>query len=63
MKPSNLVGMLNDLNRRICTFDINKLINSVKDGTVDPERARRFVDNIYNLEEDLIIIDCNKDRK
>lgn len=63
MKVGNLIGMLDDLDRKICLFDINKLIEGVKNGTVDKDRAKRFVDNVYNLEEDLIIMNCNKDIK
>ena len=63
MKVKDLAGMLNDVQRRINGFDIKKLIDSVNDGTVDKDRAKKFVDDVYNLEEDLIIMDCTKDNK
>ena len=63
MKVKDLAGMLNDVQRRINGFDIKKLIDGVNDGTVDKDRAKKFVDDVYNLEEDLIIIDCTKDNK
>jgi len=63
MKVKDLAGMLNDVQRRINGFDIKKLIDGVNDGTVDKDRAKKFVDDVYNLEEDLIIMDCTKDNK
>jgi len=60
MKASNLIGMLNDIQRRINNFNIHELIEGVKNGTIEHDRAKKFVDDVYNLEEDLIIMNCDK---
>jgi len=61
MDTLNLVGMLNDIKRRLNNFDIDKLEEGVKNGAIDKKRITSFADDIYNLEEDLIIMDCTKD--
>ena len=61
MKAIDLVGMLNDIQRRINKFDIHKLVEGVKNGTIDHDRAKKFVDDVYNLDEDLVIMDCIKE--
>lgn len=63
MKALTLVGMLNDLNRRISGFDVSKLVTAIKNGDVEKERVQKLIDDVYNLEEDLIMIDCEKGKK
>jgi len=61
METSTIVGMLNDIKRRLNNFDVNKLEDNIKNGIIDKKRMTNFADDVYNLEEDLIIMDCTKD--
>ncbi len=60
MKATTVVGMMNDLQRKLNNFDMHALINKVQNHLIDNNQVVKLIDDIYNLEEDLIILDCEK---
>lgn len=60
MRVTDFVGMLNDLNSKLNSFDVDQFLNKVNNKHIDGEQIKKLVDDIYNLEEDLIMIDCEK---
>ena len=60
MKATTVVGMMNDLQRKLNNFDMHALINKVQNHSIDNNQVVKLIDDIYNLEEDLIILDCEK---
>jgi len=51
-------SMLNGLDLKIQQFNILTLIRKIKNKELTPEQITKLKTDVYNLEEDLMIIDC-----
>ena len=58
MKAAQLISMMNTIDYKIQHFDLHTMLNKIKNKELSQEQIDKFKEDIYNLEEDLIIIDC-----
>jgi len=60
MKASQLVSLLNGLDYKIKQFDITKMVDKVQNKELSKEQIEKLKQDVFDLEEDLIILDCDK---
>jgi len=60
MKVKQFLAMSNDVATKLEHFDIQSLLKKRQTGEVDKERIDKLITDMYELEEDLVIIDCEK---
>ena len=58
MKRSELVGLVNGLKYKLEKFDLDELLKKFEKKNVSKEQINTFLNHVYSLEEDLIIIEC-----
>jgi hypothetical protein len=56
MKTQHLIQMQKDVEVKIHEFNIPSFIDKVKKGTITRDRAKKLVNDLYELEEDLLLI-------
>ena len=62
MNGKNLLQMVHGLEYKLHNFDIHALLKKCKNGEIDTTQTKKLIDDVYNLEEDLIILDIEKDK-
>lgn len=58
MKARAFLGLVNGLRRHLDQFDICVLIEKRDKGEIDREQVNKLIDDVYKLEEDLILLQC-----
>jgi len=60
MKVKQFLAMSNDVAIKLKHFDIQILLKKRKTGEVDKKRIDKLINDMYELEEDLVIINCER---
>ena len=60
MKAGALLSLLNGVDFKIQHFDLAALVAKVKNKEISKEQMTKLKDDVYNLSEDLLMIDCEK---
>ena len=59
MKRSEFLGIIHGLQYKLGKFDLDKLVTKFKSKEVTEDQIKQLRDDIYRVEEDLIILDVN----
>jgi hypothetical protein len=60
MKAREFISMLNGLDHHIRKFNIKKMLKKIKNKDLNDEQVQKLKQDVWNLEEDLIMIDCEQ---
>ena len=58
MKAGQLISMMHTIDYKIQHFDLHTMIKKIENKEISQDQINKLKDDVYNLEEDLVIMDC-----